>query len=134
MITSLSDEDVRISDRLQVPGNRLRGFQQGKVGPVDNGGYVGGNYVTALNLATDLPAVLPTLQNLDFKLFMDTANVWGVDYTDQINNSNSIRTSAGVGVDWYTPIGPLSFSLSQAIKSKDTDKLETFRFNLGTTF
>ena len=134
MITSLSDEDVRISDRLQVPGNRLRGFQQGKVGPVDNGGYVGGNYVTALNLATDLPAILPTLQNLDFKLFMDTANVWGVDYTDQINNSNSIRTSAGVGVDWHTPIGPLSFSLSQAIKSKDTDKLETFRFNLGTTF
>jgi outer membrane protein insertion porin family len=133
MVTSLSDEDVRISDRLQVPSNRLRGFQKGKVGPVDNG-YVGGNYVTALNLSTNLPQILPSLQNLDFKFFVDAANVWGVDYSDQINNSNAIRSSTGVGVDWFTPIGPLNFSLSKAITSKESDKTETFRFNLGTTF
>jgi len=133
MITSLSDEDVRVSERLQVPSKRLRGFQKGKVGPVDNG-YVGGNYVSALNLSTNLPALLPSLENLDFKVFFDAANVWGVDYSNQINNSNSIRSSSGVGVDWFTPIGPLSFSLSKALKSKDTDKTETFRFNLGTTF
>ena len=133
MVTSLSDEDVRISDRLQVPGNRLRGFQKGKVGPVDNG-YVGGNYVSAINFSTNLPQVLPSMQNLDFKYFIDTANVWGVDYSSNINNSNAIRASTGVGVDWFTPIGPLSFSLSKAIKSKKSDKTETFRFNLGTTF
>ena len=133
MVTSLSDEDVRVSDRLQVPGNRLRGFQKGKIGPVDNG-FVGGNYVSALNFSTNLPQVLPSLQNLDFKYFIDTANVWGVDYSSNINNSNAIRASTGVGVDWFTPIGPLSFSLSKALKSKKSDKTETFRFNLGTTF
>ena len=133
MVTSLSDEDVRVSERLQVPGNRLRGFQKGKIGPIDNG-YIGGNYVTALNLSSNLPAIMPTAQNLDFKVFFDAANVWGVDYSDQINNSNAIRTSTGVGVDWFTPIGPLSFSLSQPITHKSTDKTETFRFNLGTTF
>ena len=100
---------------------------------MDNG-YVGGNYVSTLNLSTNLPQVLPSLQNLDFKFFIDAANVWGVDYSDNINNSNSIRTSTGVGVDWFTPIGPLNFSLSKAITSKKSDKLETFRFNLGTTF
>ena len=133
MVSTLSDKDVRVSERLHVPENRLRGFQKGKVGPVDDG-YVGGNYVTTLNVSTNLPQMLPSAQNLDFKVFFDAANIWGVDYSKNINNSNSIRSSSGIGVDWFTPIGPLSFSLSQAITSKKTDKLETFRFNLGTTF
>ena len=133
MVNALSEEDVRVSERLQVPANRLRGFQVGKIGPVDDG-YVGGNYVAALNLATNVPQLLPSLENIDFNLFFDAANVWGVDYSDHINNSNSIRASTGLGIDWFTPIGPLSFSFSQALKSKDLDKTETFRFNLGTTF
>jgi outer membrane protein insertion porin family len=134
MITSLSDEDVRISNRLHIPSNRLRGFEKGKIGPKDSSGYVGGNYITTLNLSTNLPQVLPSLQNLDFVFFMDAANIWGVDYTNSIDDSSVIRSSAGVGVDWFTPIGPLNFSLSKAITSKKTDKTETFRFNLGTTF
>ena len=132
-VNALSDEDVRVSERLQVPANKLRGFQRGKIGPYDNG-YVGGNYVTALNLSTNLPTVLPTLENIDFNFFFDAANVWGVDYSSQINNSNAIRTSTGVGIDWFTPIGPLSFSLAQPLTFKDSDKTETFRFSLGTTF
>ena len=132
-VNALSDEDVRVSERLQVPANKLRGFQRGKIGPYDNG-YVGGNYVTALNLSTNLPTVLPTLENIDFKFFFDAANVWGVDYSSQINNSNAIRTSTGIGIDWFTPIGPLSFSLAQPLTFKDSDKTETFRFSLGTTF
>ena len=135
MINSMSDKDVRVSERLSLPGNRLRGFEVGKIGPIDNGGdYIGGNYATTLNLSTTLPSVLPSLQNIDFKLFFDAANVWGVDYSDAINSSNAIRSSTGVGVDWFTPIGPLSFSLSQAITKKSSDKTESFRFNLGTTF
>ena len=132
-VNALSDENVRVSERLQIPGNKLRGFQRGKIGPYDNG-YVGGNYVSALNLAATLPAVLPTLENIDFNMFFDAANVWGVDYSDKINNSNAIRTSTGIGMDWFTPIGPLSFSFTYPITYKDSDKTETFRFALGTTF
>ena len=62
------------------------------------------------------------------------ANVWGVDYNSAIDDSNSIRSSTGIGLDWITPIGPLSFSLSQPLTKKSSDKTETFRFNLGTTF
>ena len=51
-VNSLDDSDVRISKRAQIPYNRLRGFQRGKVGPTDNNDFIGGNYVTTLNLAT----------------------------------------------------------------------------------
>ena len=103
-VNTLDDSDVRISKRNRVPYNRLRGFQKGKVGPVDNSDYIGGNYVTALNLSTNLPAIFNTVENIDFLYFIDLANVWGVDYNSAIDDSNSIRSSTGIGLDWITPI------------------------------
>jgi len=50
------------------------------------------------------------------------------------NDNNKIRSSTGVAMDLLTPIGPLNFSLSQPITKSSTDKTESFRFNLGTTF
>ena len=133
-INSLDNSDVRISKRAQVPYNRLRGFEKGKVGPVDNLDYIGGNYVSTLNLSTNLPGLFPTMEAVDFSYFIDVANVWGVDYDSSIDDSNLIRSSTGIGLSLLTPIGPLSFSLSQPITKKSTDKTESFRFNLGTTF
>ena len=129
-----SSEDVRISKRAQVPYKRLRGFQKGKVGPIENSDYIGGNYVSTLNLSTNLPTILSTVENIDFSYFIDIANVWGVDYDSSIDDANAIRSSTGIGLDLLTPIGPLSFSLTHPISKKSTDKTETFRFNLGTTF
>ena len=130
---SFGDDKVRISDRLFLPSKKLRGFERGKIGPKDGKDYVGGNYVTAVNLASNVP-IFQSLETIDFNVFADAANVWGVDYNSSINDGSTIRTSTGVGVDWYTPIGPLSFSLAQPITKKSTDKTETFRFSLGTTF
>jgi outer membrane protein insertion porin family len=133
-INSIDGSDVRISRRAKIPYHRLRGFEKGKVGPVDNGDYVGGNYVTAINLSTNLPQILNTVENLDFSYFIDVANVWGVDYDSSIDDSGKFRSSTGIGLDFLTPIGPLSFSLAHPITNKSSDKTETFRFNLGTTF
>jgi len=133
-VNSLNDSDVRISKRTQVPYNRLRGFEKGKIGPIENTDYIGGNYVTALNFSTNLPGILNTVENIDFLYFIDIANVWGVDYNSALDDSNTIRSSTGIGLDWSTPIGPLSFSLTQPLTKKSSDKTETFRFNLGTTF
>ena len=132
-ITAL-ENDVRISNRLTMPNNKLRGFEKGKVGPVDKGDYVGGNYLTALNFSATLPNLLPGLQNVDFGMFFDAANVWGVDYDSTVDDSNKIRSSIGIGVNWFTPVGPLNFSLAEVITKASTDKVESFRFNLGTTF
>ncbi len=133
-INSLTGDNVRISERLYMPTSKLRGFQRGKVGPVDSNDYVGGNYVTSLNLAATLPNVVPNWQNADFSIFLDAGNVWGVDYSSTVSDTNKLRSAAGVALDWHTPVGPLSFSYTGVISKASTDKTEAFRFNLGTTF
>ena len=133
-VNSLTGDNVRISERLYMPTSKLRGFQRGKVGPVDSNDYVGGNYVSSLNIAATLPNVVPNWQNADFSIFLDAGNVWGVDYSSTINDTNKLRSAAGVALDWHTPVGPLSFSYTGIISKASTDKTEAFRFNLGTTF
>ena len=131
---SLIGEDVKLSDRLYLPSTKLRGFENGKVGPKDGADYIGGNYASTINLATTLPQILPSFQNTNFSIFLDAANVWGVDYNSSIADGGEIRSSIGIAVDFFTPIGPLNFSLSEAITKGKNDITESFRFNLGTTF
>ena len=133
MINSFNN-DVRISKRLHVPSSRLRGFEKGKIGPIDNNDYIGGNYIAAFNLSTKLPNLLAEFENIDFSIFLDTANIWGIDYNDALDDRSTLRSSAGLAVNVLTPIGPLSFSFSEAFSKASSDKTETFRFNLGTTF
>ena len=133
-VNSLSGDDVRISKRIYIPTKRLKGFEFGKVGPKDGQDYIGGNYATAINFATTLPGLFKDLETIDFSFFVDAGNVWGVDYSDVIDDSSKIRSSTGLAVDWLTPIGPLSFSFAKPLTKADTDKTETFRFDIGTTF
>ena len=130
---SITGDDVKLSERLYIPSKKLRGFVRGKVGPKDGSDYVGGNYYAIINLSSTLPQVLPNSQNIDVGTFLDVANLWGVD-DESLEESSDIRSSIGIGVDWFTPVGPLSFSFAQPISKGSTDKTETFRFNLGTTF
>ena len=129
-------DDVRISERLSLPRKRLRGFKSGRIGPVDQGDdHVGGNYAAALSLTTNLPMIAPTLQNFEFNYFLDFGNVWGTDYrSSNFDDSNFLRVSTGAGVEWWTPVGPLSLTFSHAIQKKSTDEYEGFQFNIGTTF
>ena len=131
---SLSNDNVKLSERLNVPSDKLRGFEFGKVGPKDGADFIGGNYVSTLNLSSTLPNFLENAQNTDFLFFIDAANIWGVDYDSSIDNSNQIRSSIGLGLDWFTPVGPLSFSISQPLTKAASDQTESFRFNLGTSF
>ena len=133
-VHSISDDDVRISKRASLPYSRLRGFKKGSIGPLDDNDFVGGNYASSMNLSTTLPGLFRTVENIDMSYFIDAGNVWGVDYSDTIDDSNFIRSSTGVSLDLLTPVGPLSFSWTQPITKRSTDKTETFRFNLGTTF
>ena len=134
-ITSLkSNTDVRVSKRLFLPASKLRGFKSGKVGPKDGFDYVGGNYMGSLNASLSLPFLFPSLDKVDFALFFDVANVWHVDYSQNVDQGNTVRSSTGVALDIITPMGPLSFSLTHPITKDQNDVTEGFRFNLGTTF
>ena len=131
---SLKDEDIKLSERIILPSNRLRGFERGRVGPKDGDDFIGGNYAATINFSSTIPQILQNSENIDFLFFIDIGNLWGVDYFDGDDEGSEIRSSTGIGIDWLTPIGPLNFTFATAITKADTDKTETFRFNLGTSF
>ncbi len=133
-INGLGSDDVRLSKRKSLSTKRIRGFERNKIGPVDGADHIGGNYAASLNLETNLPNLLPEDTKTDIGLFLDFANVWGVDYDDSLDDSNKIRSSTGVTMNWMSPLGPMNFVLSQNISKADTDITESFSFNLGTTF
>jgi len=66
--------------------------------------------------------------------FLDMGNVWHVDYSDEIDDSNKIRSSVGINTSWISPVGPMSFIFAQNITKASTDITEGFNFRLGTTF
>ena len=133
-VNAIGSDDVRLSKRRSLSSKRLRGFERNKVGPVDGSDHVGGNYAAALNFETSLPNLLPDGMNTDVGLFLDFGNVWGVDYDSSIAGSNKIRSSTGIMASWTSPLGPMTFTLSQNLSKADTDKTESFNFQLGTTF
>ncbi len=128
------DEDVRLTSRMFMPQNRLRGFNTRKVGPKDGDDYIGGNYTTAFGLEAQLPNLLPESTRTDISLFLDAGNVWEVDYSDTLDNSNKIRSAVGISANVFTTVGPLSFTLAQDITKAATDETQTFNFRLGTSF
>jgi outer membrane protein insertion porin family len=131
---SISGDDVKLTERLIIPSRRLRGFESGKVGPKDGNDFIGGNFLTSINMNSTIPQLFPNLQNLDAIIFLDAANIWGVDYDSSLSDGNKLRSAIGIGVDWYTVLGPLTFSLAEVITKESSDVEETFRFNIGTTF
>ena len=127
------DDDVRVSRRVYIPSSKLRGFEAGKFGPKDGDEYVGGNFGTAINIDTTLPNILSGYENIDLSLFLDAASLREVDYDSSLESSQ-VRSSTGISVNWYTVVGPLSFSYAIPLSSEPSDKTESFRFRLGTSF
>jgi outer membrane protein insertion porin family len=130
---SLNNKDIKLSERITIPSNRLRGFESGRVGPKDGDDFIGGNYSYSVNFTSNIPQLFEESQNIDFLFFADAADIWGVDYNSSIKGKG-IRSSIGVGLDWMSPVGPLNFTLAHPISKQTGDKTESFRFNLGTTF
>jgi outer membrane protein insertion porin family len=128
------DNDVKLSERLFIPSNKLRGFESGKVGPKDGNDFIGGNYLMTFNISSTLPQILPNSQDTDFSVFLDVAHLWGVDYDSSIDGEGPIRSSIGLGLDWFTVIGPVSFTYAYPISKDTKDITQEFSFNLGTTF
>ncbi len=133
-INGLGDDDVRLSKRKSLSSRRLRGFEKGKVGPLDGSDHIGGNYAAALNLEVNLPNFLPENTRTDIGFYLDFGNVWGVDYDASIDDSNKLRSSTGAIMNWNSPLGPMNFTLSTNLSKASTDITESFNFNLGTTF
>lgn len=130
----LENKDIKLSDRFHSSVAVIRGFENRGIGPVDGGDHVGGNYLTSLSLRSTFPNPIPDNLRANTIVFFDAANVWGVDYSNNISDSNKIRTSVGIGLDIISPLGPVSFSYAVPLTSLSTDKKQNFLFNIGSSF
>jgi len=128
------DDDVRLTNRLFIPAKKLRGFDTSRVGPKDGADHIGGNFVSSFSAEAQLPNLLPESYRTDFSFFLDSGNVWSVDYSDSLDDSSKIRSSVGVSANVWTTVGPLSFTLAQDLSKASTDHTEAFNFRLGTSF
>ena len=120
--------------RRSLSSKKLRGFEKGKVGPIDGNDHIGGNYAASLNFDVNLPNFLPENTGADIGFFLDFGNVWGVDYDSSLDDSNKIRSSTGAIMNWLSPLGPMNFTLATNLSKASSDITESFNFNLGTTF
>jgi len=68
--------------------------------------------------------------------FTDFGSLWSLDEPSSagIVDENTLRASAGVGVSWRSPLGPVRVDLAQPYVKKSYDKEELFRFSFGTRF
>jgi outer membrane protein insertion porin family len=111
----------------------VRVFEAGSLGPVDvTGSYTGGNRRFNTNAELYLP-VPGSGNDKSFRIFgfMDAGNVWA---EHEKLKASSIRVSAGLGLSWISPMGPLRLSYGKPIRKERTDRIEKFQFQIGTAF
>jgi outer membrane protein insertion porin family len=111
----------------------VRAFDQGSLGPVDViGAYIGGN--RRLNINSELYLPVPGTGNdrtLRWFTYVDVGNVWG---ENEKLKADSLRASAGVGVSWISPVGPLKLSYGTPIRKQPGDRIQRLQFQIGTAF
>ena len=136
IITKLND-DIRISERFFLGGNKLRGFEVGGVGPRDisTRDSLGGTQFYRASVEVRFPLGLPDEFDIMASVFSDVGTVWGNEYPfANIEDSASLRASIGIGLGWASPAGPIRINLTRAILKEDYDKTEFFNFSFGTRF
>ena len=136
-IGGLDDEDVEINERFYLGGNNLRGFERAGVGPRDaaTDDSLGGNLFYRGSAELKFPIGLPEELGVAGHAFSDFGSLWNLDETGTgIQDENSLRASAGVGLSWRSPLGPIRIDFAQPIADENFDKDEVFRFSFGTRF
>lgn len=130
-------KNVRINERFYIGGDTLRGFADAGIGPRDRGNEdaLGGNRYYRASAELDFPTGLPEDLGLGAHVFTDMGNLWSVDDTGPtVQDVSSLRVSAGAGISWKSPLGPVRVNLAKPIKKEDFDKEQVFRFSFGTRF
>ncbi len=140
-ITSLGGNMTRVTDRFFGNG-KIRGFEPNGIGPRDLGATdqdaLGGNMFAVARFEADFPLGLPEEYGITGGAFFDVGSVWSLDNTaglgGPVDDGLNPRASLGLSVFWTTPIGPLRFNFSRAVKKEDYDKEQTFDLTISTKF
>jgi len=145
-IYTYGDYSTWILDRFRT-GNRIRGFEPNGLGPRDlvaaNEDALGGNYYWAARAEAQFPIGLPEEYGITGGLFADVGSLWGLDQnsytaadgsTVTIDDDMYVRASVGASIFWTTPIGPLRFNFSKAVRKEDYDLDQNFDLTIQTRF
>ncbi|MFG6563353.1 outer membrane protein assembly factor BamA [Sulfitobacter sp. 1A13421] len=134
----------RAVDRFILGPSIMRGFEPGGIGPRDQSNGVddalGGNLFAVARFEAEFPLGLPEEYGITGGVFYDVGNLWDLSdvntagSTDIVGESGSFRHVIGVSVFWDTPLGPLQFNVSDALKKESFDKEQSFEVTLRTTF
>ncbi|QFT60064.1 Outer membrane protein assembly factor BamA precursor [Sulfitobacter sp. THAF37] len=133
----------RVVDRFVLSPSVLRGFEPGGIGPRDIGGAaddpLGGNLYVAARFDVEFPLGLPEEYGISGGVFYDVGNLWDlsdVNYNGGtvVGEGGSFRHVVGVSLFWDTPVGPLQFNFSKALKKEVFDKEQSFELTLRTEF
>jgi len=130
-------EDVGLLDRFFVGGDNLRGFATGGIGPRDTStdDSLGGELMFTGGVELSVPLGLPKELGISGKMFSDLGSLMTVNPSGtNVVDNGSLRSAAGVGITWVSPVGPISLDFSQPITKESYDKTETMRVNFGTKF
>ncbi len=111
----------------------VRAFEQSSLGvPDPTGSYIGGAKRFTANAELYFP--VPGTGNdrsLRIFAFADTGNVWREDEKVTVE---SLRASAGLGLSWISPVGPLKLSWGYPLRVQRNDRIQRFQFQIGTAF
>ncbi|MGC2415913.1 MAG: outer membrane protein assembly factor BamA, partial [Stellaceae bacterium] len=145
-------QQVLLQDRFFVGGDNLRGFAPAGIGPRDSvsGDALGGNKYYAGSVALGVPLGLPKELGITGRVFTDFGSLWSNDQKNLvltpaqlvstggiqpiITDSSAIRATAGVGVSWKSPVGPIRVDMALPIKRESFDKTQFFHVSFGTRF
>jgi outer membrane protein insertion porin family len=130
-------ESVRINERFYIGGDTLRGFADSGIGPRDSVSRdaLGGNRYWRGSAELDFPTGLPEDLGLGAHAFSDFGDLWTVDSSGPtVQDVSSLRVSAGAGVSWRSPLGPVRIDLAKPLRKEDFDRIQQFRFSFGTRF
>ncbi|MBJ3762887.1 outer membrane protein assembly factor BamA [Maribius pontilimi] len=142
-INSLGDRNNRIIDRFFLSSRQMRGFEPLGLGPRDlaapNEDALGGNAFAVARFEADFPLGIPEEYGISGGVFLDAGTVWSLDETTgfdgvEVDDDLNVRVAAGVSVFWTTPLGPLRFNFSKALKKEDYDRTQSFNVSVQTTF
>ncbi|MCZ8124702.1 MAG: outer membrane protein assembly factor BamA [Magnetospirillum sp.] len=143
-IFGLSDDRVRLQHRYFLGGDNLRGFRSQGVGPRDRatGGAIGGNTFYVGTAELQFPTGLPREFGLRGSFFTEAGSLWSFDRpgagrpgaTAAVDDDSTLRVSAGAGLLWRSPFGPIRVSVARAIQKQEYDRTELLRFQFGSRF
>lgn len=130
-------KDVRINQRFYIGSEEIRGFSKAGIGARDitTDDALGGNNYYAGTAELRFPLGLPDDLGVTGATFVDAGSLWGVDNDGVgIADDSTPRVSAGFGVAWNSPFGPIRIDFAKALLKEEYDDEELVRFSFGTRF